>query len=67
LPCGKASKQEKEVIIMVRRVSEGIKIVILAVVREKKYDDERFGDFISRVREKYAERIDTENILLKAV
>ena len=47
--------------------SKGVKIVILAVVKEKKFEDEEFGEYISRIREKYAERIGTENIILKAV
>jgi hypothetical protein len=51
---------------MVKKAN-GVKIVILAVVKEKKREDEEFGDFISRVRSKYAKRIDTQNILLKAV
>ena len=56
-----------EVIKLAKKVRSGIKIVILAVVKEKKSEDEGFGEYISRIREKYTERIGTENIILKAV
>ena len=52
---------------LVKKVRDGVKIVILAVVKEKKFEDEEFGEYISRIREKYTERIGTENIILKAV
>jgi hypothetical protein len=43
-----------------------LKVVVLAVVKEKKRENEEFRDFLARVREKYAELLGN-GILLKVV
>jgi hypothetical protein len=44
-----------------------MKIVIIAVKKTKQKEGESFGEMISRLREKYAEALDTNDIFLKVV
>ena len=44
-----------------------IKVVVVALVEEEKPADEQFGDFIKRVRAKYAKQLNATRILLIAV
>lgn len=46
---------------------ERVKVVVIAVVQEKSRDEEDFTHFIKRVREKYANKLGTDNITLKVV
>jgi hypothetical protein len=46
---------------------ERVKVVVIAVVKEKSRQDEEFKDFIKRVREKYANKLGTDNISLMVV
>jgi hypothetical protein len=48
-------------------LSERVKVVVIAIVYEKSKEDEEFKDFIKRVREKYANKLGTDNITLKVV
>jgi hypothetical protein len=48
-------------------LQESVKIVMIAVVKEKSREDEEFKDFIKRVREKYANKLGTDNISLMVV
>lgn len=44
-----------------------INLIVLAVLKEKTRDGEDFSHFIKRVREKYANKLGTDNITLKVV
>lgn len=48
-------------------MEDRIKVVVLAVVKEKTRENEDFRSFIKRVREKYANKLGTDNITLKVV
>lgn len=44
-----------------------VRLIVLAIVEEKMRKHEDFGEFIGRVREEYAEALDTDDITLKAL
>jgi hypothetical protein len=44
-----------------------VKVVILAVAKEELGEDEEFSAFIKRIREKYAKKFGSNDILLKVV
>ena len=48
-------------------MAKRIKLIVLAVVEEKMRKREDFGKFIGRIREKYAEALDTDDVTLKAL
>lgn len=48
-------------------MEDRLKVVVIAVLQEKSRDEEDFKHFIKRVREKYANKLGTDNITLKVV
>jgi len=48
-------------------MDDRLNVIVLAVVKEKSREDEDFSHFIKRVREKYANKLGTDNITLKVV
>ena len=48
-------------------MEDRLNVIVLAVVKEKSREDEDFSHFIKRVREKYANKLGTDNITLKVV
>ena len=44
-----------------------INLIVLAVLKEKTREDEDVSHFIKRVREKYADKLGTDNISLMVV
>jgi len=48
-------------------MAKRVRLIVLAIVEEKMRKREDFGEFIGRVREKYAEALDTDDVTLKAL
>jgi hypothetical protein len=64
------TKIERGEIIMVKKSKlsgDRINLIILAVRKEKTREGEDFSHFIKRVREKYANKLGTDNISLMVV
>jgi predicted CopG family antitoxin len=60
-------KEVKELMGKTTLSGDYIKLVILAVKKEKTREGESFSEFIKRVREKYADKLGTDRISLEAV